>query len=54
MHEVGERVQVCHISIMDAEKSLVAWINSNGLSRKIRSLADIADIRLLYELLTQM
>jgi len=42
------------MSIMDAEKSLVAWINCNGLSRKIRALADFSDIRLLYELLTQM
>lgn len=40
--------------VMDTEKSLVAWLNTNGLSRKIRSLADLADVRLLYELVTQM
>lgn len=39
---------------MDTEKSLVAWLNCNGLSKKCRSLMDLTDLRLIYELLAQM
>ena len=44
---------------MDTEKSLVAWVcamqlNCNGLSKKCKSLMDLVDLRLIYELLSQM
>jgi hypothetical protein len=43
----------------ELEKSLVAWvrhrqINSNGLSKSLRTLTELCDGNLLYELLSQM
>ncbi len=44
---------------MELEQSLVAWVlliqlNANELSRKVRSLPDLADGVLLYELMRLM
>eukprot|EP00359_Climacostomum_virens_P000525 CAMPEP_0204900060 /NCGR_PEP_ID=MMETSP1397-20131031/2234_1 /ASSEMBLY_ACC=CAM_ASM_000891 /TAXON_ID=49980 /ORGANISM="Climacostomum Climacostomum virens, Strain Stock W-24" /LENGTH=742 /DNA_ID=CAMNT_0052068129 /DNA_START=198 /DNA_END=2426 /DNA_ORIENTATION=- len=38
----------------ELEKSLVAWINSNGLSRTIRAITELCDASVLYELLSQI